>query len=88
MKKKFDVYCDPGHGWMKVKKSLLVVLGITDRISQFSYMRNEYAYLEEDCDASTFVGAYEEKYGIHPQYRFHHSDKLSRIRNYNSFTAI
>ena len=88
MKKKFDVYCDTGHGWLKVKKSLLDVLGITDRISQFSHMRNEYAYLEEDCDASTFVGAYEEKYGIRPQYRFHYSDKLSLIRNYNSFTAI
>ena len=88
MKKKFDVYCDSGHGWLKVKKNLLDVLGIADRISHFSYMRNEYAYLEEDCDASIFVGAYEEKYGIRLQYRFHHTDKLSRIRNYNPFTAI
>ena len=88
MKNKFDVYFDTGHGWLKVKKSLLDVLGITDRISQFSYMRNEYAYLEEDYDASTFVRAYMKKYGIRPQYRFHHTDKLSRIRNYNSFTAI
>ena len=86
MKKKFDVYGDDGHAWLKVERTILDTLGISDLITSFSYMKNGYVFLEEDCDASTFVGAYEKMYGIRPQYRYHHTDKQSRIRNYNHFS--
>ena len=85
IKKVFDVYCDPSHGWLKVKKSFLERLGIADRITHYSYQRGDYAYLEEDCDASNFVGAYEDMFKIRPKFRVHHSDKLSRIRNYDDY---
>ena len=87
MKKRiFDVYDDIGHGWLKVKKDTLKLLGIADNITPFSYMKGDYAFLEEDCDAITFCGAYEDKFGIRPKFRYHHSIKLSRIRNYPHYS--
>ena len=54
---KFDVLTDPGHGWIKVPKKLLAELGIANKITPYSYMRGDFAYLEEDADASTFFEA-------------------------------
>ena len=54
---KLDFIQDPGHGWLKVEKALLIKLAIADKISPYSYMRGAYAYLEEDCDYSTFQAA-------------------------------
>ena len=50
-------FTDPGHGWLRVKRAELVALGIAEKISAFSYMHNDYAYLEEDCDAGIFLQA-------------------------------
>lgn len=47
-------YSDPGHGWLKIHKSVLDRLGIADKISIFSYMREDHAYLEEDSDVPLF----------------------------------
>lgn len=57
MAKHYDYFTDPGHGWLKVKKSELVALGIADKISSYSYERGEWAYLEEDCDMGAFFNA-------------------------------
>ena len=48
--RKFDFYSDSSHGWAKVPKSLLKELGIEKSVSSYSYMRDDYAYLEEDCE--------------------------------------
>ena len=56
---KFPFYMDPGHGWLKVPMRLLKELGIEPRITAYSYRRGDFAYLEEDCDATTFVKAME-----------------------------
>ena len=48
-------YSDPGHGWLRVPKKILVELGIQDKISSFSYMKGQYVYLEEDADLSLFA---------------------------------
>ncbi len=50
-----DYIQDGGHGWFKVSIKQLIKLGIADRISSYSYWKGDYAYLEEDCDASTYV---------------------------------
>ncbi len=55
--KTFDFISDPGHGWVKVPVTLLLELGIESDISPFSYYRDGFAYLEEDCDASRFFAA-------------------------------
>lgn len=54
---KYKFYHDPGHGWLAVPKEHLRQLGIADKISQYSYEKGNTAYLEEDCDATTFIVA-------------------------------
>jgi hypothetical protein len=44
---------DPGHGWLRVAKESVQYLGI--EVSHFSYIDSCYYYLEEDCDATTFL---------------------------------
>ena len=48
---------DPGHGWLQVPHSLLKSLKIDKKISRYSYRDTHNAYLEEDCDLSTFMAA-------------------------------
>lgn len=45
---------DPGHGWLKVPKSLLSREQVK-RISPFSFESTRYYYLEEDCDAEIYL---------------------------------
>jgi len=79
-----DYYQDPGHGWVKIKLAKLKELGIEKEISYFSYMRGEHAYLEEDCDLNRLYQACD-KQGIELRLREHHSDRDSKIRNYQSY---
>lgn len=55
--KTYTYFTDPGHGWLRVKKSELQELGIANKISPYSYMRGNHAYLEEDCDMAKFMQA-------------------------------
>lgn len=82
--KNYDVYADPGHAWLKVKIAELDKLGITDKITDYSYVRGGCAYLEEDCDAGVFIDALNAR-GIEPKFKFHHTDNRSKIRGYASF---
>ena len=74
---------DPGHGWLAVKRSELIRLGVIGEISSYSYQKGKIVYLEEDCDADTFCKAKEapgEKIEVRESYR----DNTS-IRYYESF---
>ena len=84
--KTYNVYADPSHAWVKVKISELEKLGISKYITAFSYVRGDYAYLEEDQDASTLIDELERR-GIAPKFKFHHTDNRSKIRGYASFPA-
>jgi len=86
MKRVFNVYGDPGHSWIKVKKDFLVKLGIYHLVTSHSYERGDYLYLEEDCDGFLFANKLKEK-GIDFKWKEFHTDKSSRIRGYNSFIA-
>jgi hypothetical protein len=79
-----NYYQDPGHGWAKISLDKLKALGIDQDISYFSYTRGSYAYLEEDCDLSTLYRACD-KQGIKLVLREYHSNKNSKIRNYQSY---
>lgn len=48
---------DPGHAWLEVPLSILASLGIEKRISDYSYVNEGMAYLEEDADFITFMAA-------------------------------
>lgn len=52
---------DPGHGWLCVKISELEALGIADKITSYSFMRKQSAYLEEDTDYTTYLNALKER---------------------------
>lgn len=85
--KTFDFISDPGHGWIKCKKDLLNTLGIADKISGYSYMLGDYAYLEEDCDASILCQALSDT-GIAFKFRERNCQhKRSRVRNYQTYRA-
>jgi hypothetical protein len=83
----FDYIQDHSHGWVKVSMAQLKLLRIVDKITPFSYYKAGFAYLEEDCDLSTFLEAYRERYSSEPKFR----DKVarvrrSRIRGYQPYT--
>lgn len=73
-------YTDPGHGWLAVPLSELERLGIADKISTYSYMSGDVAYLEEDCDAPLFIKAA----GI-TEFREVNTDNESIIRSYRRY---
>jgi hypothetical protein len=83
---KFNFYADPGHGWAKVPVQMLVTLGIDQDISPYSYLSSDgrHAFLEEDLDLGTFIFAVKAK-GYVVEFRFHHTDNPSRIRNYPGY---
>jgi len=78
-------YTDPGHGWLAVKRELLLNLGsIALAISPYSYQRNEVVYLEEDCDAGHFISAMKIA-GINIGLIYQHSELSSEIRQFERF---
>lgn len=83
----FDFISDPGHGWLKCHKRLLDQLGIADKISSYSYMRENYAYLEEDCDAGLLINALRER-GFDLKFRERNrAHGYSRVRNYAHYSV-
>jgi hypothetical protein len=79
-----NYYQDSGHGWVKVPIKTLVKLNIADTISFYSYMRKDYAYLEEDCDLGRLYAA-ADKAGIEIRLKEYHTNKTSKIRSYDRY---
>ena len=76
----YEYHTDPSHGWLRVSYLELVRLGIEDKISDCSYMRGTFAYLEEDCDAAVFIDAMckiNEAYKVDCK----HTDDDSKVRS-------
>jgi len=84
---KIKYYHDPGHGWVAVKRSLLVESGLEKQISSFSYQKGQTVYLEEDRDAYKFVKTMEAKgYAFDVEHRY--SEKSSPIRSYACYFTV
>ena len=81
-----NYYQDPGHGWVRVSMGLLHGLKIAEDISSYSYRRNDYAYLEEDCDLSRLIAAAQAA-DITIKYKQFHTNKTSKIRSYQSYST-
>lgn len=81
---KFQVFIDPQHAWVKVPRQLINSLGIADEISTCSFQRTDKVYLEEDCDFGKFYKAMEEA-GKSVEVKLNHSDRSSRLRNYERY---
>jgi hypothetical protein len=80
--KVFTLYVDNGHAWAKVPREMLVQMGIVKDITQGSYQRGDYVYLEEDGDLDTFVKAYPIDITFNVVRLAH-----SRVRSYDSYRA-
>lgn len=84
----YHCYSDFGHAWIKVPKTHLVSLGIAEKISKYSYVQGDTAYLEEDWDAMQFMDAMEKQ---NPSWKLedhlieHHSKNNSEIRNFQRY---
>lgn len=73
---------DSGHAWLKVNIMKVLKSGIVKDISDYSYKRGMFVYLEEDCDAGLYLKAIgHDGKGIKSSY----SNKSSRVRNYKRF---
>lgn len=86
----YDFYSDPSHGWLKVAREELETLGILDKISAYSYQRDNFVYLEEDLDAGVFLNAKAEmvpEFKDKLKFREHTANRSSRIRNYRPFSV-
>jgi hypothetical protein len=79
-------YNDPGHGWVKIERSIAQdLMGESfNRISSFSYQNGNYIYLEEDCDAGLLIRSLKDR-GVSYTLRENHCNNQSRIRSYASF---
>lgn len=86
MQKTFTFFSDPGHGWVKVPTSILVALNIADKITHYSYLRGDFAYLEEDQDYTTFLNAFRAFTGKDPSIKESFANKYSKIRGYDTYS--
>ena len=83
----YTFFSDPGHGWLKVSRNELKELGIADKISVYSYEYGDSVYLEEDCDATTFL-TIKKNLGHTFKIVEKNSDNDSRIRKFDSYRNI
>ena len=60
---RFVFYDTEGHGYLRVRKELLDGLGLTDKISRYSYTdpKRFWVYLEEDYDLGIFLKKLDKK---------------------------
>lgn len=87
IRKTLHFYADPAHGWLKVSLKDLDKLGIKDKISECSYYRGEFAYLEEDCDMNVYIYAMR-ALGYKVNIVYHSSNRSSVVRNFENFSRI
>lgn len=80
---KYKFFEDPGHGWLEVPISEIDKLHLRSHISRYSYMKNDKAYLEEDCDMSVFLRA-KEAAGEPVEYSTIYEENTP-IRNYDNW---
>lgn len=84
-KKVFHTFSDAGHGWVRVSVKELVRMGIAHQITPYSYLRGAFAYLEEDCDLSTFVNRKNELGETFSFKEYNSTERQSKIRKYASY---
>lgn len=82
---KFQAFVDAGHAWLRVPLKMLARLNIAGKISGYSYMRGDYAYLEEDCDWQKFSDALK-AWGVKVEYTEYYSTR-SRVRTFEPYRS-
>ncbi len=86
-REKFTFHTDPGHGWLEVTLADMLAVGLEPHsFSRYSYRKGPLFFLEEDCDASKFVAAYERVYGCKPEFCDSYKERTP-IRNFPSIVV-
>ena len=85
--KTYVFHTDCGHGWLEVTNRDLEMVGLRPcDFSQYSYQRVRNGgttyYLEEDCDATTFLLAYRAMYSADPKHTTRDHGNAAPCRNY------
>ena len=83
IKKKF--HTDPAHGWLEVNYSELKDLKIEDKISSYSYIKDDIVYLEEDCDVAVYLDAIKAQGNEIEFIELNNPVNYHEIRDYKSF---
>lgn len=78
------VYSDPAHAWAKVKRQVLINLGIANKISRYSYQLRDNVYLEEDNDLYLLQQTLDAQ-GVRLKYVEKPTDRASKIRSYERY---
>ncbi len=76
---------DAGHGWLAAKRSLLLRLGLLQKVTPYSYERGGTVYLEEDLDAGLLISHLKKTGQDYVVTIGKHFDR-SPIRSYRGFT--
>jgi hypothetical protein len=84
MIKSFQVISDASHGWVKVPLVELDRLAIQDQISEYSYVKGNFAFLEEDADAGVFIEARKAEGNI-VKLKEIVRESCRKIRNYDTY---
>lgn len=72
MKGIYTYYVTPGHGYLCVPQADLQEIGFVP--TPYSLYKGNLAYLEEDCDMSAFMWAYELHEGVKPEVKTEYLD--------------
>jgi len=86
MIKSFQVISDASHGWVKVPLVELERLGIQDQITSYSYVKGDFAFLEEDADAGVFIEARKAE-GNPVKLKEITRESCRKIRNYDAYPS-
>lgn len=87
MIKSFQIISDAAHGWVKVPIAELKRLAIQDQISEYSYVKGDFAFLEEDADAGVFIEARKAE-GNPVKLKEITRDSCRKIRNYDAYPQV
>ena len=77
-------YSDSGHGWLRIPKADLKQFSLEQEITKYSYISQNFIYLEEDSDLTTYLLAVC-KEGYTVDIIEEYQDGYSTIRNFNHY---
>lgn len=84
---KYRFISDAGHGWLEVPVGEVRGLGIEDEISKYSYINEDYVYLEEDVDIMAYISRKSSSF-MERDVEFIDINGYSEIRQYDRYDKI
>ena len=84
---KIKVYSDPGHAWGAVKRKVLDELGLTEKITNYSFQKGQTVYLEEDLDLGTLIDTLKRRAIFYLIEEKNSANRYSPIRSYQRYQA-